>query len=209
VSLIILPEIALKRVLDYGIVSIKENDALLYSIFQYYQEPINAGLYSTKFMQGIHKFIHEYDIPVIQGWTLNDQVVPCYSIASTSISQMVEDEAIGSVLGDFEGEGLVGEMMLNYNLDIGIHTTKTQDHSIWLHTILIYILYHFQPLAYELGLLNYTFVNTPISKEMDKTFDSIYSRHITLSCTVMNSWEKSPFVEIDEVIIRLLKERAF
>lgn len=207
-TLIVLPEIALKRVLDYGIIAIKEDDSILDEIFAYYQEGINADIYDKGYMKGIHTFIHEYDIPVIQGWTLNDQVIPCYSIASNGIRESVEDEAIGDILGMDQDEGLQGTMMLNYSLEVGIHTTKTVDHSIWLNTILIYILYQYQSLARDLGLISYIFSNPPLSKSQEKTFDNIYSRTLNLECRVQNTWIKDPGVDITDLQIRMLKARA-
>ena len=190
----VMPEVAVQRIIQYGIKKIRTDKVAFDDIFAYVKEhPLMAAAYGPSYVDRIWQWFNTEKLPVVQAFLLTPERVPCYSV---HLSAENEDESKASI-SDFYGEEEENELSVssfNITVDIGIHGSKTADQVLWMYYILSYILFKTKPLAQELGIEMQTFSATDWQKESSKMPENIYTRWVRMRCTVFNTWSGDPFV---------------
>lgn len=203
----ILSQVALQRVLQIGFKYIKNNPQVMDEIFSQYLAPELAADYGQQYIDKIKTWFLGVKLPVLQAWSFNPDRIPALTV---SLSSEVEDESKAAV-NDFFGMGTEGEIgigVFNVTLDIGIHASKTGDEVLWLYYMTSYVLFKFKHLAERLGLQLHTFSASDYTKEVKYLGDNIWSRWIKFKCTVTNTWEADPFVDVDSIEIDLIYDEV-
>lgn len=195
-----IPQVALQRVIQAGLTSLKNNQDAFNQIFDFYLHEQMEDDYGQEYVDQIWTWFSNIRIPVVQAWAFNKTRIPGVSI---HLAQEIEDEskaAIGDFLGnDYEAESEMGVGVFTVNLDIGIHADKTGDEVLWLYYLVSYALFTQKRLAEDLGIELHTFSGSDYNRETNKLPDNIWSRWIRFKCTVENHWESTKFNEIDSV----------
>jgi hypothetical protein len=198
----VLPQTALHRVIWQGVQILKQNPQILDDIFYYYTvEPMNRD-YGQKYVDSIKKWFLETEIPVVQAWSLNPQQAPQIALRLASES---EDEAKAAI-GDHWGMGEtseIGSATFTVNLDILLLSSRNGDETLWLYSIVNYILFKRKREAERLGLQLGTFSATDNSRDLSKLADNIWVRTIRYRCTAQNFWDASPYLDINDVELSL------
>jgi hypothetical protein len=204
----VLPQVALHRIIWKGIQDIKNNLDILDDIFQYYTvEPINRD-YGTPYIENIKKWISQTEIPVVQAWSINPQQAPQIAIRLASEQ---EDESKAGI-NDYFGEGEnaeIGTSPFIINLDILLMSTRNSDEALWIYYIVNYILFKNKRQAERLGLQLQTFSATDNSRDLGKLAENIWVRTIKFKCVVQNFWDAEPYLDIEEVDVDVESEPLF
>ena len=194
----VMPQVALHRVIWEGVQILKQNPDVLDDIFLYYTvEPINRD-YGQTYVDNIKKWFVETELPVVQAWSLNPQQAPQIAI---KLSSEQEDESKAAI-GDFFDSGEesdIGVSPFIVNLDIMIMAPKNSDESIWLYYIVNYILFKRKRQAERLGLQLHTFSATDNNRDASKLTDNIWVRTIRYRCVVQNFWDSEPYLNIEDI----------
>jgi hypothetical protein len=191
---IMLSEVALQRVIQIGLRTIRNNPEAFKCIFEQYNCEEMRSSYGATYIDKIFNWFNTTKIPVVQAWSFDTSKVPGISI---HLADESEDESKASV-GDFWGMGEDNDIktgVVSVSLDIGIHADKSKDHVLWLYYIIIYVLYKEKPLARKLGLQLFTFRANDYNKESRYMADNVWSRWVRFRCTVQH------YVDADEYII--------
>ena len=201
----IMPEVAVTRLIQYGINALKSDEQAFRSIFCFLSNnPLMAKEYGPAFVDRLWEWFNTDKIRVVQSWSLSAQSIPCYSI---HLASEVEDESKASI-GDFYGDTDEGELMVSaktVTMDIGCHGSKSADQVLWLYYILQYILLKHKRVAEYLGLELHTQSASDWAKESGKIPENIYTRWVRLRTTVLDTWlgDESMCVEDLEVILEI------
>jgi hypothetical protein len=189
-----MPEIAVQRIIQYGIKNLRQNRNAFDDIFEYVKShPLMSAAYGSAYVDRIWQWFTTEKLPVVQAFLLTPERVPCYSVHLSAESEDESKAAISDFYGD-EEEGELGISSFNITIDIGIHGSKTADQVLWMYYILSYILFKTKPLAQELGLEMHTFSATDWQKDSAKMPENIYTRWVKMRCTVFNTWSNDVFV---------------
>lgn len=201
----IMPEVAVTRLIQYGINALKSDEQAFRSIFCFLSNnPLMSKEYGPAFVDRLWEWFNTDKIRVVQSWSLSAQSIPCYSI---HLASEVEDESKASI-GDFYGDTDEGELMVSaktVTMDIGCHGSKSADQVLWLYYILQYILLKHKRVAEYLGLELHTQSASDWAKESGKIPENIYTRWVRLRTTVLDTWlgDESMCVEDLEVILEI------
>jgi hypothetical protein len=193
----VLVQVATQRLLQLGLRHIKDNPDLIEDIFGYYGRDELSYSYGPEYIDRIKGWLASNKIPVVQAWNFDSSNVPGISVKLSQESEAIDKAAMGD-LGYFGDSGAVGVGVMQVNIDIGIHTSKTADEVLWLYYIASYILFRFKPTAERLGLELYTFSATDHQRADQYLSDNMWTRWIRLSTTVQNTWCDDAYLEIDE-----------
>lgn len=201
----IMPEVAVTRLIQYGINALRNDEAAFRDIFCFLSDnPLMAKEYGKEFVDRLWEWFNTDKIRVVQSWSLSPQTVPCYSV---HLASEVEDESKASI-GDFYGDIEEGELMVSaktVTMDIGCHGSKSADQVLWLYYILQYILLKHKRIAEYLGLELQTQSASDWAKETGKVPENIYTRWVRLRTTVLDTWlgDKSMYIDDLEVILKV------
>ena len=193
-----MPQVALQRIIQTGVNTLKANIDILDDVFEYFTCPQMDSDYGQAHIEKIKTWFTITKIPVVQAWSFNPDRIPMISIHLTSESEDESKSAIGDHWG-FGEDGEVGVGVFNTQLDIGCHTSRNGDEALWLYYIVNYILFKNKRLAEELGLQLHTFNATEHAKQSQYMADNIWTKWIRFRATVQNFWEGNPFIDIDAV----------
>lgn len=189
----VMPEIAVQRLVQYGIYQLRQDKAAFDCIFEYQRShPLIAEAYGPEYVDKIWTWFTTERIRVVQSWILSPQTVPCFSI---HLSNENEDESKAAI-GDFYGDGESGEIgisSMNVLVDIGIHGSKAADQVLWMYYILSYVLFKYKPIARSLGIELHTFSASDWQKDASKMPENIWTRWLRMRCTVFNTWGSDEF----------------
>jgi hypothetical protein len=197
-----MPEVAVQRLLQLGMSELKANTDPLYDIFAFYTSDELNNDFGEAYIDKIEAWFRETKIPVIMGWALNAQRIPCVSV---TLASEQEDEAKAS-LNDYMGMGNdydVGGSVFTVQVDIGIHVDKSSDYVIWMYYIVSYILFKNKLLAEKLGLRLHTWSASDYNRENMFSPENIWSRWLRYKCTVQNMWKTEELTTPDEVEVDL------
>lgn len=190
-----MPEIAVQRLIQYGIVHLRQNKDAFKDIFGYQiHHPIMSRAYGDAYVERIWTWFNTEKIRTVHSWILSAETVPCFSIHLASDSEDETKAAISDYYGNDDEE--CEEVSVSWNsitVDIGIHASKTSDQVLWMYYIVSYILFKYKPLAQSMGIELHTYSATDWQKEASKMPDNIWTRWIRLRCTVSNTWSGKPF----------------
>lgn len=203
----VMPQIAVHRLIQEGMQIVKDNIDILDDVFQYYDcGPMKAD-YGKPYIDQIKVWFKITKIPVVQAWSMNISKVPQVSI---QLAQENEDES-KSAIGDHWGngeEGTVGVDVFNVMLDILIFGTKNSDEVLWLYYIVHYILSKRKRQAEALGLQLHTFSASDYARDIPKLPENIWVRTIRFKTTVQNFWEADKFLNIDDMEVGIKYEQV-
>jgi len=200
----VMPEIAVQRVIQYGLKTLRSNRNAFDDIFAYVKEhPLMVAGYGPTYVDRVWQWFTTEKTPVIQAFLLTPERVPCYSVHLSVENEDESKAAISDYYGD-EEDGELAISSFSVTIDIGIHGSKTADQVLWMYYILSYILFKTKPLAQELGLEVQTFSATDWQKDSAKMPENIYTRWVKMRCTVFNTWSNDPFegpfdLEVEEL----------
>jgi hypothetical protein len=191
----IMPEVALRRIIDNGIKQLRQDKAAFTDLFATFEQDELAADYGPDYVEQIWGWFTSTKIPVVQAWSLNAQRIPSVSI---HLANETEDEAkaaigdIGDVMdnGDETGTGVFTVMV-----DIGIHANKGGDHVLWMYYILSYILFRHKSMAFRFGMKLSTFSASDYSKNAQNMGENVWTRWIRFRCTTENFWNMTPDAE--------------
>jgi hypothetical protein len=185
----VMAEIALQRLIQYGIKELRKDEAAFKDIFSYQAEhPLMVDAYGPGYVEKIWQWFNTEKIPVVQAWLLTAERVPCFSI---HLSTEAEDESKAAI-SDFFGEGEDADIGINsfsVNLDVGIHGSKAADQVLWMYYIASYILFRYKDVARTLGLEIHTYSATDWQKDTAKNPENIFTRWLRMRVTVFNDWK--------------------
>jgi hypothetical protein len=181
-----MPEIAVSRLIAYGLQQLRADEESFRDLFCYLShDPFMVDTYGPSYVDRLWEWFNTDKIKVIQGWSLNMQSVPCYSI---TLSSEVEDESTAS-FSDYYGDDECNELLVYakiVNLDIGCHGSKSPDQVIWLYYILSYILFKNKRYAESMGLELQTATASDWARDNGKTPENIFTRWVRMR---VKSWD--------------------
>lgn len=197
----VMPEIAVQRLIQYGMQELRQNKSAFDELFAYARfHPLLLEAYGEQYVDKIWSWFTTERIRVVQSWILSPQTIPCFSI---HLSNENEDES-KSAISDYFGDGAdseIGINSMNVLVDIGIHGSKSADQVLWMYYILSYILFKYKSIARSLGIEIQTYSASDWQKESAKMPENIWTRWIRMRCTVFNTWGADQFIQIDDMII--------
>jgi len=204
----VMPEIAVQRLIQYGIVQLRQDKVAFDDIFAYsIEHPLIAEGYGKDYVDKIWTWFTTERIRVVQSWTLSPQTVPCFSIHLSNESEDESKAAIGDFFGDGENAE-IGINSMNVLVDVGIHGSKAADQVLWMYYILSYIMFKHKPIARSLGIEIQTYSASDWQKDATKMPENIWTRWLRMRCTVFNTWDAEAFNEINEVITSVTASRV-
>lgn len=190
----VMPEVALQRLVQIGLSNLKNNKPAFDCIFAQFLRNDMKASYGQAHIDKIYKWFTETKIPVLQAWSFDPTKVPSFTI---HLADESEDETKAAI-SDYFGAGEEADVLTGVStvsLDIGIHADKSKDHVLWLHYILMYILYKEKMTGHGLGLQLYTFRASEYNKESKYMADNVWSRWIRFRCTVQNYLDGDPYTD--------------
>jgi hypothetical protein len=194
-----MPEIAVEKILTYGIKRLRADKVAFYDLFcQFTQDELNND-YGPEYLDEIWTWFSTTKIPVVKAWSLNAQIIPCISVHLANETEDESKAGIGDYAGTFDDQGETGTGVMTAMVDIGIHANKAGDHVLWLYYICAYILFKHKLMAHRLGLKLHTFSASDYQKDNSKMTENIWTRWIRFRCTTENFWAADRFSEIDDV----------
>jgi hypothetical protein len=195
----VMPEVALQRLVQIGLSNLRNNRPAFNCIFaQFLRQDMQAS-YGQAYIDKIYNWFINTKTPVLQAWSFDPTRVPSFTI---HLADESEDESKAAI-ADYFGEGSEAEILTgvsNVSLDIGIHADKSKDHVLWMHYILMYILYKEKMTGHGLGLQLYTIRASEYNKESKYMADNVWSRWIRFRCTVQNYLDGDAYTESDITI---------
>jgi hypothetical protein len=204
----VMPEIAVQRLIQYGIQELRKNKPAFDDIFSYQiGHPLIEDAYGQEYVDKIWTWFTTERIRVVQAWILSPQTVPCFSI---HLSNENEDESKAAI-SDYYGEGEDGEIGINSFstlVDIGIHGSKAADQVLWMYYIASYIMFKYKPVARSLGIEIQTYSASDWQKDSAKMPENIWTRWIRMRCTVFNTWQADEFQTITDLEAEATPDKA-
>ena len=199
----ILPEIGVQRILQTGMKNLRANPIAFNEIFAMYLLPELNDDYGQAYIDKVRKWFCETKIPVVQGFSVNRDRLPSFSITLAAESEDESKAAIGDHYGD-ERDNTVGVGVMSVMVDVGIHGDKDSDYVLILYYIMSYILFKEKRLAESLGLQLQTFSASDLKKDNQYQDSMVWSRWVRFKCTTENVWvdEKKHKTEDVEVGIK-------
>jgi hypothetical protein len=194
----VLPEIVVQKLVSHGVAELRKNKEEFYDLFAQFLQGELAIDYGPKYLDEIHEWFITTKIPVVQGWALNVQKIPCYSVHLANETEDESKAAVGDIFGSGE-ESDVGVGVFTVMIDIGVHAAKAGDHVLWLYYILSYILFKHKLMAERLGLRLHTFSASDYNKDQSKMTDNVYTRWVRFKCTTQNHWNMEKYLDIDKI----------
>lgn len=181
-----MPEIAVSKLINYGLQQLRADEESFRDLFCYLShDPFMVEAYGPAYVDRLWEWFNTEKIRVVQGWSLNMQSIPCYSI---TLSSEVEDESVAAI-GDYYGDGECSELLVYpkvVNLDIGCHASKSADQVLWLYYILSYLLFKNKRYAESMGLELQTATASDWARENGKIPENIYTRWVRMR---VKSWD--------------------
>lgn len=196
----VMPEIAVQKILAYGIRQLRADKRAFYDLFAQFDQDELSEDYGAKYVDEVWKWFSTTKIPIVRAWSLNAQQIPCISVHLANETEDETKDAIGDYFGTSE-EGEVGTSVFTVMIDIGIHASRAGDQVLWLYYIVSYILFKYKLMAHRLGLKLQTFSASDYNKDASKMVDNIWTRWIRFRCTTENFWAGEKFTDIDTISI--------
>lgn len=203
----VMPQIAVHRLIQEGIAIVKANIDLLDDIFQYYTSEGMDNDYGQDYIDKIKVWFHDTKVPVVQAWSMNLSKVPQISV---QLAQENEDEskaAIGDHFGEDEN-GNIGVGVTSVMLDVNLFGTKNSDEVLWLYYIVKYILFKRKRRAEELGLQLHTFSATDYARDIPKLPENVWVRTIRVKTVTEDFWDAEPWLDIEDMEVDITYEQV-
>jgi len=200
----VMPEVAVQRLVQYGIYQLRQDKAAFDEIFSYQRShPLLTESYGENYVDKIWTWFTTERIRVVQAWILSPQTVPCFSIHLSNENEDESKAAISDYYGDGE-DAEVGIASMNVLVDIGIHGSKSADQVLSKYYILSYVLFKYKPITRSLGIEIQTYSASDWQKDASKMPENIWTRWLRMRCTVFNTWDADAFTEATDMDIEVL-----
>lgn len=183
----ILPEIVVQRILQVGIKNLKTDPEAFNEIFAMYLQPELVDDYGQAYIDKVRDWFLAIKIPVVQGFSVNRDRLPSFSITLATESEDESKAAMGDNYGD-EQNDTVGVGVMNVMVDIGIHGDKDSDYVLLLYYIMSYIFFKEKLIAERLGLQLQTWSASDLKKDAQYQDSMVWSRWVRFKCTTENIW---------------------
>lgn len=198
----IMPEIAVQRIIQEGIKSLRDNPDAFNDIFATFLCDEMAAAYGQAHVDKIRQWFFETKIPVVQAWSLNPQRIPCFSIHLASEAEDEQKAAIGDYFGETD-ESTTATGVFTVYVDVGIHADKNSDGVLWLYYIMSYIMFKEKRRAERLGLKLHTWSASDYNRENNKLAENIWTRWVRFKCTTQNFLSDEELLEADSVVTNI------
>lgn len=194
-----MPEVAVLKVIDYGIKQLRLNKAEFYDLFSQFTQDELAQDYGDKYLDNVWEWFRTTKIPVVKAWSFNAQVIPCISIHLANETEDESKASIGDYAGSFDPDSETGTGVFTCMVDVGIHANKAGDHVLWLYYIVAYVLFKHKLMAHRLGLKLHTFSASDYNKDSGKMTENIWTRWVRFKCTTQNFWTAGQYLDIQDL----------
>lgn len=194
-----MPEIAVRKIIDYGIKQLRKNKPAFDDLFNMFVTDELAADYGEDYRNKIWGWFSETKIPVIQAWAFNAQKIPCVSVHLANETEDESKASIGDYAGDFDGQTETGTGVFTAMIDIGIHANRGGDHVLWMYYIVSYILFKHKLMAHRLGLKLHTYSASDYTKDTMHMAENTWTRWIRFRCTTENFWDAEQFIDVEDV----------
>lgn len=196
----VMPEVVIQRVIQKGIKNLREQPEAFNDIFGIYlEEEMNAD-YGQTYIDRIRTWFYTTELPVVQSWSFNSDRIPCFSIHLAAETEDESKAAVGDYFGETEDHTITNGVF-TVNVDIGIHSDRNSDQTLWLYYIMAYIMFKEKRVAERLGVLLHTWNASDYNKESKYMAENIWTRWVRFRCTTQNflkDQDKEEFdVEVD------------
>lgn len=187
----VMPEIAIQRLIQYGVQQLRQDRAAFDAIFDFQiSHPLMSESYGQAYVDRIWEWFSTEKVRTVHSWILSPQTVPCYSIHLSSDSEMEANASLSDYYGS-DDSGDIGISSFSVMIDIGIHGSKAADQVLWMYYILSYILFKHKNVAQSMGIELQTFSATDWQKEQSKMPENIWTRWVRMRCTVFHTWNSN------------------
>lgn len=194
-----MPEVALQKILQYGIRQLRNDRAAFDDLFYQFTQDELSQDYGSNYVNEIWDWFSTTKIPVIQAWSFNTQRIPCVSVHLANETEDESKASVGDYMGIFDEEVETGTASFTVMVDLGIHAAKSGDHVLWLYYIVSYILFKHKLMAERFNMKLHTFSASDYSKDAKYMGENIFTRWIRFRCTTQNFWRADPLIEIDDI----------
>jgi hypothetical protein len=194
----IIPEVALQRMIQTGLKNLRTNRVAFDCIFSTYLSDEMEASYGQEHIDSIFNWFTDTKMPVLQAWGFDGTRTPAFTV---HLADESEDESKAAV-GDFFGMGEDADIITgvsSVSLDIGLHADRSKDHVLWMYYILTYIFYKEKVLGRELGLQLFTWRASDYTKENKYMGDNVWSRWCRFKCTVENYIDGDAYTEPTDI----------
>lgn len=165
--------------------------------------------YGQAKIDAIAAYINKYEIAVVQGFSLIDNMNPSISIVLGDAGEMLERAG----LNDFQRQVDIlnqdaTEILTRYEdgysamtdaMHIGIHTINTPDLAKYIYYLVIYILNVRKTELEAAGLILGTYRATDLSRMNDYLPENMYSRFINFTISSMMRFRKGSVPMVDTI----------
>lgn len=188
----VMPEVAIQRIIQYGINQLRSNRVLFDEVFAYLVEhPLMTASYGPNYLDKVWAWFSTEKIPVVQAFLLTPERIPCYSVHLSGESEDESAAGISDYYGD-DDDGEIGINCFNITVDVGIHGSKVAEQVLWMYYILSDILFRNKKLAQQLGIEVQTYSASDWQRENQKNPENIYTRWVRMKLKVFNTWHQAP-----------------
>ncbi len=198
----IMAEVALQRAVQVGIKHLRADPQAFNEIFAVYLDPEMIEDYGQDYIDKIRAWFETTKIPVLQGWSMNRDRIPCFAV---TLSQDNEDEskaAIGDHFGE-ETDDTLGVAVSSVIVDVEIIASKQSDYVLWMYYILSYILFKEKRLLERLGCQLHTFGAADYIRNDRYQDENVWTRRVRFKCTTQNTWVDEKKTTPDDVDLRI------
>ena len=120
----VMPEIVVRKVLDYGIKNLRNNKAAFDDLFSGFVEDELSSEYGEAYREKIWTWFSTTKIPCIQAWSFNAQKIPCVSVHLANEAEDENKAALSDFMGDFDNEVETQTGVFSVMVDIWLHANK-------------------------------------------------------------------------------------
>jgi hypothetical protein len=205
----VMPEIVVQRVIQKGIRELKQDDSAFDEIFGQMLESELIDDYGQSYIDQIRNWFKESKIPVLQSWTYNTNIIPCYSIHLSAEQEDEQKAAIGDYYSDGgDADETVHVGVFSVNIEIGIHASRNSDQTLWLYYIMAYILFKQKLTSVKLGVQLQTWSASEYSENRSYENDKVWSRWIRFRCVTENTLGNSAKITPEDVEVEVDYEKS-
>ena len=195
----VMPEIALQRIVQYGIKQLRNDKEAFEDLFSQFVQDELAADYGQAYLDQIWEWFSTTKIPVVQAWSFNTQRIPCVSIHLANETEDESKAAFSDFMGDMDEGDEIGTASFTVMVDIGIHAAKSGDHVLWLYYIVSYVLFKHKLMADRFNMKLHTFSASDYSKDAKYMTENIFTRWVRFRCTTQNFWKQVDGAQFDDI----------
>ena len=182
----IMPEVAVQRLLQYGIRELRNKPEQFQEVFSYFLEEELAENYGQQYIDQIRTWFMSTKLPVVQAFAFDPETRPQISIhlgiENEDESKAAMDDLYG--MGDEADIKIINDTVV---VDIGLHADKAKDYVLWMFYIIKWILFKRKRMAERLGLRLHTYSVSDYNKDAQYMAENMWTRWIRFRCVASSS----------------------